>query len=137
MTMGVQISYTLHLFFILSLCSYCVNTIKNLELRLLVVLIKCKTTYEHAKISVSKIGILMLKTASISLIQATIFIDYDRQITVGSFVCSKDLWFLKSRLLLHLYFSSCAIKKPKKLCCNQLSGIIYFRNTDKGNRANR
>ena len=90
---GVQISYTLrHLLFILSLCSYCVNIIKNLELRLLIVLIKCKITFEHAKISVPKIGILMSKTACINPIQATIFIHYDRQIKVGSFVCSKDLF---------------------------------------------
>ena len=62
---GVQANYTLHLFSIFSLlCSdYVADLIKKLELYLTVLL---KIRFGHAQLSVPKIGIPMLKTASIN-----------------------------------------------------------------------
>ena len=62
---GVQTNYTLHLFSIFSLlCSdYVADLIKKLELYLTVLL---KIRFGHAQLSVPKIGIPMLKTASIN-----------------------------------------------------------------------
>ena len=62
---GVQANYTLHLFSIFSLlCSdYVADLIKKLELYLTVLR---KIRFGHAQLSVPKIGIPMLKTASIN-----------------------------------------------------------------------
>ena len=65
---GVQTNYKLYLFYIFSLlCSdYVADLIKKLELCLTVVSILLKIRFVHTQISVSKIGILMLKTACIN-----------------------------------------------------------------------
>ena len=65
---GVQTNYTLHLFYIfLLLCSdYVADLIKKLKLCLTVVSVLLKIRFEHAQISVPKIGIPMSKTACIN-----------------------------------------------------------------------
>ena len=57
------------IFFILSLlCSdYVADSIKNLELRLIAVLVKLQNKFGHVQNSVPKIGIPMSKTACTNL----------------------------------------------------------------------
>ena len=66
--LGVETNYRLQIFSISSLLclDYVVDLIKKLELCLTVVSVLLKIRFGHAQISVSKIGILMSKTACIN-----------------------------------------------------------------------
>ena len=90
----VQISYTLHLLFIfLLLCLYYVaDLIRKLELCLMVVSVLLKIKFEHAKISMPKIGILMPKTACINPCPLTawkikIFKKWEKYLEISFYTC--------------------------------------------------